>query len=94
MGAAVRADRLPASEALAALAVPEEHRLAWQCGAGDDYELAVAISPQALDAAQAACLDIGVPLSVIGRFVVGERARLFDAEGKEYNGITNGYSHF
>jgi thiamine-monophosphate kinase len=94
VGAAVRADRLPASEALAALAVPEEHRLAWQCGAGDDYELAVAISPQALDAAQAACLDIGVPLSVIGRFVVGERARLFDAEGKEYNGITNGYSHF
>lgn len=94
VGAAIRADRLPASDSLAALAVPAEQRLAWQCGAGDDYELAVAISPQALNAAQAACLDIGVPLSVIGRFVVGERVRLFDSEGKEYKGITNGYSHF
>lgn len=94
VGAAIRADRLPASDALAALTVPAERRLAWQCRAGDDYELAVAISPQALASAQAACAAIDVPLTVVGRFLVGERVRVFDSEGKEYQGMANGYRHF
>jgi len=61
---------------------------------GDDYELVMAIAPDAGPefAAHAACL--GVPAARIGRFVPGEGVRVLDGAGLPMQFARTGWSHF
>jgi thiamine-monophosphate kinase len=78
----------------AALPVPAEVRAAarvlgmdpleWVLHGGEDYELLCAVAPDAVGAAQQACLGAGgVALHVIGEFVVGGGLRLARGPGEE-----------
>lgn len=94
VGVDIRADLLPASEALVALGAAETQRLGWQVAGGEDYELALAISPDVIRHAVASCEKLGTPLTVIGRFRAGEGVRLLQSNGQEINMETAGYRHF
>lgn len=94
LGADIRADLLPTSEALQATATPEAQRLAWQATGGDDYELALAIAPDLVQHAVARCADTGTALTVIGRFRRGSGVRLLRTDGTEIDMGRGGYSHF
>lgn len=94
VGADIRADLLPASDALMALETTASERLGWQVAGGEDYELALAISPDVVRHAMASCEQLGTSLTVIGRFRAGEGVRLLQSNGQEITMETAGYRHF
>ncbi|MHA7834193.1 MAG: thiamine-phosphate kinase, partial [Algiphilus sp.] len=94
LGADIRADLLPASEALQAMDVPEAQLLEWQGTGGEDYELALAIAPDLVQHAVARCAEAGTALTVVGRFRRGSGVRLLRTDGTEIEMERGGYSHF
>jgi len=94
VGVDIRADLLPASAALQALDASASDVLHWQVAGGDDYELALAISPDVIRHAVASCDQLATALTVVGRFRNGEGVRLLHSSGTEITMETDGYRHF
>lgn len=92
VGIDIRADLLPASAALSALGSPRQ--LQWQATGGDDYELAVAMAPEDVNDAVAACKALSLPLTVIGCCTGAEGVRLLSASGVPCDLPDSGYRHF
>lgn len=60
---------------------------------GDDYELVVAITPHNWQAALTVCQQIGVNLTRIGKFVVGDGVEVRFADGTRTRPAKLGYQH-
>jgi thiamine-monophosphate kinase len=90
VGAELRADRLPMSQAFKALA-PADDRLALQAAGGDDYELCVCIPPERLAEARS---KLDLPLTEIGRITREPGLRWLDAQGQPLAVELGGYDHF
>ncbi|MCF7222079.1 thiamine-phosphate kinase [Marilutibacter chinensis] len=93
VGMRIALDALPASEALRE-ACDATARAAFQAVGGDDYELAFSAPADADAAVLAAASAAGVAASRIGEVVTGERVRVFDAGGTEWQPPRRGYAHF
>lgn len=96
VGADVVASAIPLSPAAARLTGREPDLFRLVVGGGDDYELLLAVPPEAMAALQAAS---PVPLTVIGRFIDapagdGPRVRLLDDRGQAVPVPQTGYRHF
>ncbi len=91
-GAEVELERLPASPALARF--PSATRWPWQAGGGDDYELCFSAPPERREAVQQALRDAATPATRIGRIVAGDKVRVFDPAGVEWQPPRSGYAHF
>ena len=90
VGAEVRVDKLPRSEAFERLSSPAS-RLALQAAGGDDYELCVGIPPERLAEARR---KLDVPLTEIGRITREPGLRWLDAGGGPLAFELRGYNHF
>ncbi len=93
VGARVEARRVPLSDAgRAALAAdPGLRRIA--LSGGDDYELLFTVPATAAASLDRLAVELGLPLSVIGQIVAGDRVVLSDEHGQEIEGL-HGWSHF
>jgi thiamine-monophosphate kinase len=90
VGAEIRADRLPRSEAFQHLAPPDSG-LALQAAGGDDYELCVCIPQERLAEARR---KLDVPLTEIGRITREPGLRWVDASGGPLALDLQAYRHF
>jgi len=90
VGALVRADDVPVSDALRS-AYPQE-ALQLACTGGEDYQLVLTGPPELLRRAESVS---GVPLSFVGEIVedAGRGVRLLDASGGEIDFGTAGWDH-
>ena len=90
LGALVRADAVPVSDALRLAYPADALRLA--CTGGEDYELVLVGDRERIDSAGAAA---GVPVTVVGEMVenTGFRVRLVDAGGGEIDFGASGWDH-
>ncbi len=94
LGAEIRLDDLPASDALRVAVGDRLERWRYQAGGGNDYELLAAV-PEQLDVeleqlAEAA----GTTLTEIGRLDDSGRVRCLDADGNELADLAPGWDHF
>lgn len=85
--------RVPLSEAARAAVTADSRLIDRVLGGGDDYELALAIPPGRLPAAEEAARDADVPLTVIGTFRDGTGVKVLDRAGMEYRLRGAGYRH-
>jgi thiamine-monophosphate kinase len=92
LGAHVDVDRLPLSRALCKVADPQRAR-DYALGAGDDYELLLAVPPARFDALAARAAELNLTLTVIGELRRGNAVR-WALEGRPYVPAVEGYSHF
>lgn len=92
LAAEVAIERLPLSTALSASVSAEQAR-DWAVGAGDDYELLLAVSPDRLGSLQTAAATSGVILSTIGELRRGSGVS-FTLKGREFTPAVQGYEHF
>lgn len=92
VAAHVAVERLPQSQALQAMAGIEQARR-WAMGAGDDYELLLAVPPRRLDRLEAAADQLNLTLSVIGELRSGE-GTTWSLNGKVFLPDASGYDHF
>ncbi len=90
VGAEVRANKLPMSQAFKALSEPDT-RLELQVSGGDDYELCVCLPPTEVETLRK---KLDVPLTEIGRVVKGKDLIVLDARGKKLAVQPYGYRHF
>lgn len=93
VGAEVRLDLLPASDALRAAFEPER-RQALQATGGDDYELCFSAPPERAGAIRTAADRAATPVTCIGRIVAGHTVIARDAEGRKWLRGRGGYEHF
>jgi thiamine-monophosphate kinase len=92
LGAAVDVDRLPISHALRAAADPEQSR-SWALGAGDDYELLIAVPPARFGALAARAARLNLRLTQIGELRRGN-AVTWASHGAEFEPSVRGFDHF
>jgi len=92
LGATVEVERLPLSVALRAAASPEQSR-SWALGAGDDYELLLAVPPEHFDALAARAGQLNLRLTAIGELRRGN-AVTWTAHGAEFTPSVQGFDHF
>jgi thiamine-monophosphate kinase len=91
-GAEIEAGLVPLSDAARAAG---PGWLAECLGGGDDYELVLAVPEGRGAALAAACLALGVPLTLIGRFTPGPPAvRVIDSAHETVTIARHGWSHF
>ena len=90
VGAKIRADKLPKSEAFQHLASANSG-LSLQAAGGDDYELCVCIPPELLSEARR---KLDVPLTEIGRITREPGLKWLDAAGEPLAVELRGYNHF
>ncbi len=89
----IDAHRLPLSGAIQALWGGGLDTRIRAATAGDDYELAFAVSPPLVDAAIKAARNT-TAITEIGRVMAGKGIRLLDDAGKEITVAHKGYAHF
>lgn len=96
LGAVVDGSAWPRDPALdRAAAVLDLPAATLRFGPSDDYELLLAVSPDARDACASAAAEAGVALTFAGRFTdAGGRLGLRDASGQERPLAAGGYDHF
>jgi thiamine-monophosphate kinase len=92
LAAAIDVDRLPLSASLRAVTTPMQAR-DWALGAGDDYELLLAVPPDRLAALEAAGAELGLAVTRIGQLSEGEGVR-WTASGREFALRVTGFDHF
>ncbi len=92
LGAHVHVERLPLSNALKTCATAEQAR-DWALGAGDDYELLLAVAPQRFAQLQAAAHRLNLTLTVIGEINAGS-AVTWSLHGESFEPRATGYDHF
>ena len=92
LGAGVEIERLPISPALEAAASPEQAR-SWALGAGDDYELLIAVPPRRFDLLAARAAQLNLRLTVIGELRRGKGVT-WTANGAPCTPPELGFDHF
>ena len=93
VGAIIRMDSVPMSDALKQAAAEDS---SWRLKAvtgGDDYQLLVSIPPNKMPGAQAALTGTGAVLSEIGTVMLGSAVALVDADGEALDIPKAGYEH-
>ena len=93
VAAEVDVARVPLSSAARAALAADPALLETALAGGDDYEIVSTLSPQELDAFQAAARAAGVAATEIGRVTVGEGVR-FMRDGDPLRLARSSYSHF
>lgn len=93
VGAEVRVDALPASDALCAR-FGHEARRELQAAGGDDYELCFTAPQDRRDAVARIGLEAAVAVTRIGRIVAGDGVRACDDGGRTWRPGRTGYAHF
>jgi thiamine-monophosphate kinase len=88
----VALERLPISPELRAVASESQAR-DWALGAGDDYELLLALPPANLTALRAAAARLNLTLSVIGELSAGSGVH-WTLNGARFAPEVFGYNHF
>ncbi|MSP68329.1 MAG: thiamine-phosphate kinase [Alphaproteobacteria bacterium] len=94
VGAAVAADRVPLSPAVAAVLAADPVRLELVLTGGDDYELLFAVPAERTGELAAVAAACGVPLTPIGRFEAAPGIRVHDRAGRALTFGRLGYTHF
>jgi thiamine-monophosphate kinase len=92
LGAAVDVERLPISRALQAAVDPDRAR-AWALGAGDDYELLVAVPRGRFAELEARAARLNLRLTAIGELRRGN-APVWALHGAQYTPPVHGFDHF
>ncbi len=92
LGAHVEVERLPLSAALRAYAAPEQAR-DWALGAGDDYELLLAVSGERHQELSLQAARLGLTLTVIGNLHRGNDVT-WSWFGSEFQPTVRGHDHF
>ena len=92
VAAAVEVEDLPLSAALRAVATPEE-ALDHALGGGDDYELLLAVAPDAAARLAAAAAETATAFTVIGEFHTGQGVR-WTRGGRAFVPARGGFDHF
>jgi thiamine-monophosphate kinase len=92
LAAHVDVDRLPLSPAMRALASPAQAR-DWALGAGDDYELLIAVPQHRFADLQALAGKLDLGLTAIGGLRAG-RGVTWIQNGREFAPTVQGYDHF
>lgn len=93
VAATIEAARVPLSPAARAAIADDSGLATLPLAGGDDYELLFAL-PAAVAANPAAFADIGVPVTVIGRFEAGQGVRVVGPDGRPLHLPARGYRHF
>jgi thiamine-monophosphate kinase len=92
LAAHVDIERLPLSRALSAVTNPQQAR-DWALGAGDDYELLIAVPPRHYEATGRLAARLNLRLSAIGELRPGEGVT-WSLHGKESAPAGHGFDHF
>jgi thiamine-monophosphate kinase len=92
LGASVDVERLPMSRALHA-AGDEEKARAWALGAGDDYELLIAVPPDRFAELASRAGQLNLTLTEIGALRRGN-AVAWTLHGTEFTPSVRGFDHF
>jgi thiamine-monophosphate kinase len=92
VGATIDVARLPLSRALQAAASPEQSR-SWALGAGDDYELLIAVPPERFDALADRAARLNLRFTAIGE-LRRENAVTWISNGGEFTPSERGFDHF
>jgi thiamine-monophosphate kinase len=92
LAAHVDIERLPLSRALLAVTTPQQAR-DWALGAGDDYELLIAVPPRHYDAAASLAARLNLRLSAIGELRHGNTVT-WSLHGRGLAPPVHGYDHF
>jgi thiamine-monophosphate kinase len=85
---------VPLSRAAKAALAAEPALIETVLAGGDDFEVVATIPPAALDRFRRAADAAGVPVTAIGRVVVGSGARFFGLDGKPLYLKRTSFSHF
>ncbi len=93
LAARVDLERLPLSQALQAAASSQQQARDWALGAGDDYELLLAVPPSRLDALAAAAVRLNLRLTIIGELHRGNGVT-WALQGEPITPQVRGYDHF
>jgi thiamine-monophosphate kinase len=82
VSAVIDAEQIPLSDAARAVVAADPTAMASVLTGGDDYEILVTLAEDSLAGYQAAALEAGIPVTVIGRIEAGEGAPVvLDARG-------------
>ncbi len=92
VSAHVDVEHVPQSSALLAYAEASQAR-DWALGAGDDYELLMAVAADRLAELEQAARRLRLPLAVIGRFAEGSGVT-WSIRGEPFEPRLKGYDHF
>jgi thiamine-monophosphate kinase len=74
-------------------AVDAERSLSWALGAGDDYELLIAVPPDRFDALAARAGQLNLRLTAIGELCRGNAVKWI-SHGAEFTPSVQGFDHF
>jgi thiamine-monophosphate kinase len=74
-------------------AADAEQALSWALGAGDDYELLVAVPPERFEALAARAARLNLTLTAIGELCRGN-AVTWISHGAEFTPSVRGFDHF
>jgi thiamine-monophosphate kinase len=88
----VEVESLPISRALRAATDPEQSR-SWALGAGDDYELLIAVAPERFGELAARADQLNLRLTPIGELCRGNAVR-WTSRGAEFEPSVGGFDHF
>jgi thiamine-monophosphate kinase len=92
LAAHIDVERLPLSRALQAVASPQQAR-DWALGAGDDYELLLAVPPRNYEMLASQALRLNLSLTAVGHLSRGNTVT-WALHGKEFTPGNLGYDHF
>jgi thiamine-monophosphate kinase len=92
LGAVIELQRLPLSPELRSITDPAQAR-DWALGAGDDYELLLAVSPGRYEALAEAAARLDLPLTAIGELRAGSGVSWL-LDGRVHVPQVAGYDHF
>jgi len=92
LAAHVAVERLPLSDAMRA-AVPLAQALDWAVGAGDDYELLLAVPPRRYRELETAAAQLNLTLTTIGELHSGSGVT-WSLNGREFQPASQGFDHF
>jgi len=92
LGAVIELQRLPLSPALRSITDSVQAR-DWALGAGDDYELLLAVSPERFQALAEAAARLDLPLTAIGELRAGSGVSWL-LDGRVHEPRVAGYDHF
>jgi thiamine-monophosphate kinase len=94
VGMRLRVASIPLSPAAARAVARDGTRRGRILAGGDDYELALTISPENSTKLAGIAEATAVPITVIGEVVAGQGVRVADEAGREIGLPAGGYAHF
>jgi thiamine-monophosphate kinase len=94
VGAILRATDVPLSDPAAAILADQPDLLPLLLTGGDDYELLLTTSPDAVADLLGLAAELDVPLTVIGDIVSGRGVDVIDRDGAAVEIGSSGFRHF